>query len=247
VRPASAYACLHARLQARHGARPGALLWRAIDSARVADHLLEVARASCLRPWVQGFGPRSTAHEVERELRARWRAYCLGIAAYQPAADRAATRWLALLPWLPAAAALLRGAPAAPWMRADPQLAALAAADPGARPAEFAAGEFAPLVAAEASGEAARDFDAHWRRLVAAHSAAERAGVTRVASALALARVASTAALGHGEQLLERVFRRVPQTAVATSAHLLLVRRDADRLRAALLRALLFERGAAAA
>jgi len=247
MRRASAYACLHARLQARHGARPGAPLWRAIDSARLADHLLEVARASGARSWVQGFGARSTAHEVERELRARWHAYCLGVAAWQPVADRPATRWLALLPWLPAAGALLRGAPATPWMRADSRLAAVAVADPGARPAEFAAGEFAPLVSAEASGDPVRDFDTHWRALIAAPSAAERAGVVRVVRALALARVGSAAALGHAEQLLERVFRRVPQTAVATSAHLLIVRRDTDRLRAALTRTLLFEPGRAAA
>lgn len=136
-----------ARIQARYGERPEESTWQALANARELGSLYEGIRACGLRRWIAGLDSASDSHAIEIALRARWRESVDELASWMPDAWRAATRWIACLPDLPAMCRLARGEPALPWMEHDPVLKDYACADPAERRLRLTQGAlaFAPL------------------------------------------------------------------------------------------------------
>jgi hypothetical protein len=138
-----------ARLQARHGQRADELSWQRLEIIREFPALLDVARASPLRPWLVGITQDSPPHRIEAVLRSHWRAHVAEVAAWMPRPWQPALQWCALLPDLPVLQHLLHGGTAVGWMRQDPDYRALCDTAPGMHPAERAAawsrGPFGPL------------------------------------------------------------------------------------------------------
>ena len=112
----------HARMSARHGARPDDLAWRRIEPLRELGPMLETARATALRRWLAGIGPSTPSHAIEALLRRRWRETVAEVASWMPEAWQPSIAWCARLPLLPAIAHLARGGAPLPWMRDEPAL-----------------------------------------------------------------------------------------------------------------------------
>lgn len=120
---------IQARLQARHGQRPGEDRWRLMESATDLGSYLQYARATALSPWVQHLPPQADVHQIERSLRQSWYTYATEVAGWAPGEWRPAIRWTAYLVDLPHIAHLARGGSVRPWMLEDPRLAPLAMED----------------------------------------------------------------------------------------------------------------------
>jgi hypothetical protein len=129
--PRSAY--LQARLQARHGDRPGADDWRLIEASADLSHFLEAIRRSALKRWVTDLNPDMDPQAIERALRSAWRDTVDQVAGWAPPAWGPAVSWLRWLPDLPAIDHLMRGGKVPPWMRSDPVMRALAYDEPQRR------------------------------------------------------------------------------------------------------------------
>jgi hypothetical protein len=122
-----------ARLQARFGARPGAVAWHRIETMRELPALFEAARATAFRPLVAGLAPDQPVHELETGLRAHWREVAREVTGWLPGAWQRAAAWFAVIPDLPVIEHLLHGGTAYEWMRGDTVFGALANADLQAR------------------------------------------------------------------------------------------------------------------
>jgi len=189
-----------------------------LSASRGADRYLDVLRQTrLLAP------PESvTAHDLdafELYLVGTWRADCAEVAAWHPPRWRAAYRWCARLADLRVLASLRDPAPASGWARADPWLAALAAAAPAERGAALAAAGLGPLGAAFATdtslGSAWR---VHWRAL---WPAVTRATARRLGELEKLWTEGTSGEAAGAErrarlaEQLERHYRRCRGTAVA--------------------------------
>ena len=154
-----------ARIGARHGERPSERDWHAIETARELAPLLEVVHGTSLRPWLAGIDAGSDFHRIESTLRARWRAVVAEVAGWMPTRWRPALAWWATLPDLAPLQHLARGEEPAPWMRDDPTWRAVCAAAPASRAALLADGPLAPLAVAWSAPETvAPTWQAEWRR-----------------------------------------------------------------------------------
>lgn len=234
-----------ARLQARHGERPGPGFWQQLAATRDATQYLRLARTGALRHWTRGLGPEAGIHEVERAFRHAWRAYVAEIATWQPAAWRPALRFLDTLPDLEFAEHVAGGAPAADWFGADPRLRELQAS--GAPGAGWSAELLAARTGRSDMGGAWR---ARWRaRWPAGAEPAIAESLERLAEQVAAhfqqpARAASapgaSALRAELARVLTRCFRREARSIAAAVAHLGLVAIDAERLRWGLLRRIAF-------
>lgn len=127
------FAYVQARLQARHGQRPGEERWRLLESTPDIASYLQSARSTALRPWVAHMPAESSHHQVERSLRDDWEAYVAEVSAWVPTPWRSSVDWFATLPYLPFFAHLVRDEPVPGWMREDMTLAHLATEDPDRR------------------------------------------------------------------------------------------------------------------
>jgi len=134
-----------ARLQARFGARPDAVVWRRIEAIREMSALFEAARSTAFRPLVAGLAPDDDVHALEAGLRAHWRELASEVTGWLPGAWQRAAEWFARIPDLPVIDHLLRGGAAHGWMRADPVFGALAEVEPAARRRALAEGPLAEL------------------------------------------------------------------------------------------------------
>jgi hypothetical protein len=234
-----------ARLSARFGARPDELAWRRIEHLRDLAALIDAARTSAFARWITGIGPTSPPHEIERELRTRFREQVMEVAAWMPEAWQSSVAWCATLADLPVVSYLARGGAALSWMGDDPvtrDLTEREAAGFGAAPV---GGALAPLSAAWTEPERlARLWRAEWRRRLPRGDAEDRALLDALARALAAHRAAlRDPALSDGTPLrralqakLTLLFRRAmldPAAAFVFVAHVAL---DLERLRAELLR-----------
>jgi hypothetical protein len=197
-----------ARMQARHGERPGEALWLKLRSARGNAALLELARACGLRRWVAGLVPESPSHEIESKLKSRLREAIAEVAAWVPAPWRAAVLHTQALVDLPAALYLARGEPPRLWMQGVNATAEASAA------------------------EALAGWEARWRALWPQEDAAAFTGVEALLR-LAQAHLRSQARL---DPALAVLFRRYAGEPAAAFAFLLLAALEIGRLRAALLR-----------
>jgi len=91
LHPEFAYA--QARLQARHGRRPGPPAWQALEASRTAAHGLAVAKAGPLARWTDALDDAGDAHRIEGHLRAAWRRYVDEVAHWLPVRWQASVRW----------------------------------------------------------------------------------------------------------------------------------------------------------
>lgn len=127
------FAYVQARLQARHGQRPGEERWRLLESTPDIASYLQGARSTSLRPWVAHMPAESSPHQVERSLRGDWEAYVAELSAWMPSSWRASVDWFSTLPYLPFFTHLVRDQPIPAWMRDDMTLAHLTSEDPDRR------------------------------------------------------------------------------------------------------------------
>lgn len=246
------YDYIQARLQARHGQRPDAALWQRLGALRDLPLFLQTARASGLRPWLEGFTPETPAHRMEQLLRQRFRAEAERVARWQPRPWQAATAWLAHWIDLPALGGLLRDERPPEWMLSDPDYAPLAELPRSARAEALLHSRWAELGKElhAVAGKPANVRDtwfAHWHRLWPRDDARARAQVEQLAEALQRppGGPAGTAAQDAARRTqwtdwLKYRFRQMPQAPVTSLLHLFLLAQDMERLRGELLQRRLF-------
>lgn len=243
------FAYVQARLQARHGRRPDALVWQLLESSRTVGHYLALARSGVWADWTDSLDERGDSHRIECDLRARWRQYVDEVAAWLPQRWQPATRWFAVIGELPLIEALRRDATVWRWLHADEHLAAFAQPDPDERTTALRRASLLPFAALRTGRddrEAATIWLDEWRRLTPddGHDTAlldrpAKLLLPRLAEADAARSAAAQAARGS----LLKLFRRHAGSAVAVFAHLALVALDVERLRGGLVVRCLFPPG----
>lgn len=100
-----------ARAWARQGARPGDLEWRRIETLRGLAQALEAARATSMRPWLDGLAADASGEQIDTTLRARWPLLVDEAAAWLPERWQSAVQWCACWPDLPRLQHIARGGP----------------------------------------------------------------------------------------------------------------------------------------
>ncbi|KAB2911555.1 MAG: hypothetical protein F9K29_22230 [Hyphomicrobiaceae bacterium] len=247
---------VQARVQSRHGERPGEGAWQALESARSFSHCLERARSGNLGRLTGRIGPADDGHTVELRLREARRAYVDEVAGWTPRPWRAAVGWCAIWPELPLLAYLLEGGDAWRWMARDPLLGPLTASAAPDRRERLKDMGWAPLLPT-GSGQQARDIASgwldHWRQLWPPCADAQRRQLDRLIAVVgrSFGRMAHAEA-GSASAPLQRdlgdrlsgLFRAASPGPAAVICHLGLVALDFERLRGALLRRLLLHDGA---
>jgi hypothetical protein len=240
-----------ARLNARHGRRLREADWRRIESLRELGPLLEAARGTAMQAWLGGITAESSAHQVEATLRRRWREIVAEVAAWMPASWRAAIAWWAVLPDLAPLQHLAAQGEPAPWMRDDSTWRELCAAEPAARAARLAGGPLAALaVAWPAPQMLAGAWRAEWQRRWPPRRRAAGDTLARLVHALLDHERAFVAAdpaqgwllRGALRAQLVLLLRRATLEPAAAFIHLALCALDLERLRAELLRRIVFAR-----
>ena len=241
----------HARIGARHGDRLRESDWHAIETLRDLAPLLELARSTTLRPWLAGIDAASDPHGIESALRERWRATVAEVAGWMPKRWRPALEWWGTLPDLAPLQHLARGEAPSDWMREDAAWRTLAAAAPGARAGLPVEGPLAALSsvwsAPETLGEA---WDAEWRRRWPSGRHGQAATLQPLARVWAAhGRRLAGAQSGEGGLLrtslradLALLLRHAILEPAAAFIHLALCAIDLERLRAELLRRVVFGR-----
>ena len=245
--------------QARIGARQGERLreadWHRIEVLRELRPLLELARRTALRPWLAGIDADSSVHRVEAALRDRWRALVDEVASWMPDAWRPALSWWAVLPDLAPLQHLARGEQPPAWMRDDDAWRELCASGPEARAARLVDGPLAALATAWSAPQTLpRAWQAEWRRRWPGQGREAGDMLERVADALmAHERTFAVATAGQGWLLrgslrpqLALLLRRAALHPAVAFIHLALCALDLERLRAELVRRIVFARWAVA-
>ena len=244
-----------ARIGARHGERLREADWQRIEVLRELRPLVDQARNTALRPWLEGIDASSDAHRIESTLRARWRAIVAEVADWMPAEWRRAILWCATLPDLAPFEHLARGDEPPLWMRDDETWRDVCSEAPASRPARLAEGPLAALVVAWPAPEAlAQAWNAEWRRRwpVLRRDAEEmlervaRAWTLRVDRSIAPTDADGWFLRGARPSQLSLLLRRAALQPAAAFIHLALCAIDLDRLRAELLARVVFGRWKAA-
>lgn len=91
----------HARIWARWGQRADAVQWRRLEVTRELAAVLVQARGGPLAGWLEGLEAGAGLHEIDRRLRARWRARADELAGWLPQRWHDAMRACATLVDLP--------------------------------------------------------------------------------------------------------------------------------------------------
>lgn len=215
-----------ARMQSRHGARPGPHAWAKLHASITLATLVEGLRACGLDAWVAGLDPACPQDELEMFLRERLRARIGEVGRWMPEAWEAAFARVRGLVDLPARQHLERGGAPLAWMARDPPLAGEARleADPGRasrarrRWIDAWRASWPPCPEGEAAGleELVAAIEAHLQ--VFARAPPDEAGTLRLDL----------------ERRLTALFRRHALAPAAAFAHLALVALDLERVRAEL-------------
>ena len=232
-----------ARMQARFGERPGAALWRELDSVRDLGAYLDSLQGTPLRGWVAGIDASGDLHHIELRLRERFRSHIHEVARWMPGVWSPAVRGIAQLLDLPARAHLYSGHRPLSWMMQEPGLRALAAD----------AGEGRLAIAGFARAESREDraaWLAEWERRWPVGDGESRLAMTSIIATLSrhLERFRLAPARdgwclrAELEQNLRVLFRRLALQPEACFAYLGLVALDLERLRAQLVRRALWLR-----
>jgi hypothetical protein len=237
---------MHARL----GRRPPEGAWRSIEHSREVAPILDLCRDTSLQAVVKELAASCDLHAVDRAVRENWRRTVAEALAWMPADFAAALAWCRVVPLLPALAHLARGGPAASWMRADPDLAEVAAAATAQRAATIAKGFLAPLASSwNSPGTLAQSWSGEWKRRLPPAALAGTA-LSGLARDLGRHFAQFHAAAAHEAPQLRRdlearlaaCFRRNPLEPAAAFAWLGLTALDLERLRGELARRLAFPR-----
>jgi len=241
----------HARQHARHGRRIDEAGWRPIETMRELAALLELARGTALRPWLVDITVDSGAHRIEAVLRGHWRALVAEVVAWMPERWQPALAWCAVLPDLAPLQYLARGGEPVAWMHDDVALRDLCAAPAQARVAVLDAGPLAALASAWAEPHAVgQAWQAEWHRRLPPSTGDAAETLRQLERTLLEHRGSFVAATqGQGWQLraslharLSLLLRRSALEPAAAFIHLALSALELERLRAELLRRVLFPR-----
>jgi hypothetical protein len=242
----SAFAYAQARLQARHGQRPGPLDWRRLQGVEDVAHYLQVARRTRLATWVEELHGSDHSDVIELVLRRRFCTHIDEVRGWLPQPWRDSSAWLKRLPDLPAIQYLLSGQEPPAWMSRDLQLRPFTQRDSRQRRQALRDSDCAPLVAAWERGETL--LGAWFRHWNAAWTTQGRQGLEQLSACLR--RFVQSPATVDGEDVgirpdilearLVGLFRRYSFQPAACYAHLALTALDLMRLRAELLRRTLF-------
>lgn len=244
--PGLEYAC--ARVQAALGGHPSEALWRQVESARDTAALLEAARASpFLTACTAGLTATSSLHTVESRLRGRLDACCEQLAGWLPREWHAACAWVRTLVHLPAVFHLYHGGAPYGWMHDEPFLAPYLDADLATRQRTIAGSALAPLAAHWSSGaRLLRAWLAEWRRRRPQRAdsdslrALERAVEEHLAAFSATDPQRAWAERAALRARLARLLHAAVLEPAAAFAYLAIAALDVERLRAALVRCVLF-------
>lgn len=240
---------IQARLQARHGRRPDPALWQRLGALRDLALFLQTARASGLRPWLDGFTPETPAHRMEQLLRQRFRAEAAQVTHWQPVPWQAASAWTAHWIDLPALGGLLRDERTPEWMLSDPDYGVLAQLPRTTRADALRQSRWADLGAELGRGhETLRAaWFAGWRRLWPPRGTRVRAQVEHLAAALEQPQDSAAATPSQDAAQRERWqnwlnlrFRQMPRAPITSLLHLFALAQDMERLRGELLQRRLF-------
>lgn len=246
-----AFAYAQARLQARHGQRPGPLDWRRLQGVEDVVHYLQVARRTRLAPWVEDLHGEYDSDAVELVLRRRFYEYIDEVGQWLPQPWRESSGWLKRFPDLPALQHLMSGQEPPAWMSRDTQLRPFTPGDSGQRRRALRDSDCAVLVVAWERGETLTGaWLRHWR---ASWTTQATPGLEQLAACLRRFLRSSGAVEGGGfeqrrealQARLTSIFRRYSFQPAACYAHLALTALDLMRLRAELLRRILFAGGEA--
>ena len=245
---AAQFAYAQSRLQARHGARADAPVWRRLQGSGDLASYLQAAGQSPLRGWTAGLHAGNSSHDVELALRTHYRQYVGEVARWLPARWDVVVRALAQLPDLPALQHLLGGGSAPAWMRDDPALRIRASEDPATRTATLEQPELAWLASAwQREIALPLAWIDHWRTLWP-DAPRQSVGLQHL-GALLLRHIREIhAAVGTQtdvlrERLMNRLtgaFRRYSFQPAAACAHIGIMALDVERLRADLVERAVF-------
>jgi hypothetical protein len=119
----AAFGYVQARVQARLAGLPRESDWQRLEATRSLSAFLEESRITALKPWVAGLSGASDAHDIDRGVRAIYRAEIEAAARWVPEPWRASVRWVQWLPQLSALGQGLKAGRAPDWMARDPFLA----------------------------------------------------------------------------------------------------------------------------
>jgi hypothetical protein len=245
----AAFGYVQARVQARLAGLPREGDWQRLEATRSFSAFLEESRTTALKPWVVGLSGTSDAHDIDRGVRAIFRAEVDAAARWVPDAWRAAVRWVQWLPQLPALAQGLRAGRAPEWMARDPFLAGLVGAQGELDRAALQAAGLGLLVEAAAEGrDLAEVWIVEWRGRCPSVRRRFRESLDRLAATLLDHQRQFLAAapdrtwplrrdLDHRLRHLFHVFLLQP---AGLFAYLALVAVELERLRAALVSRALF-------
>lgn len=244
------FAYAQARLQARIGQRPTSGVWQSLEVSQGLSHYLHSVRATSLRSSVQTLSEHADAHVIERSLRKDWQRQVEQMTTWLPTRWQQAVLWVRTAVDLPAVVHLMRGGSVFSWMREDPALQAIAAADADTRLRELSATEMAPLADQLADSKTAvAAWVAHWRSLWPPQPS-QHAGLEKLSQHLRdhmgvmqsadVAVSEMTAQKERLERQLVRLIRTHQQRPVAMFSYLGLLALDLQRLRGGLVRRALF-------
>jgi len=242
------FAYAQARLQARHGQRADAQVWRRLHSTGDLANYLQIARQTVLRPWVIGIDSSQSSHDIEFSLRRQFCRYVDDVSHWLPADWRAAFQALKRLPDLPALQHLLVGASVPAWMLDDPGLRPFASESARLRMEAIQASEYGYLLQAWQRGETLYgawydNWQHQWPGPARLKVAMEQLGRLLLQHVRSQGSGSVSSTRQRREVLVTRlngVFRKISFQPAAAFAHLALVALDLEQLRGDLLSRKLF-------
>jgi hypothetical protein len=240
-----------ARLQGLRSRRPSAAEWVALEATLGLDEYLARARQAPFGLWIESLGTEPALHEIDRVLRAAFRAECTRLASWYGEPWNRALAQLAAILDLPLLAALRRGAVLPASAGDDPVWRGLIAA-PADERFQLATGLQPPPDSSGAT-TSLEDWARAWLAALPACTPETRAGFAALARAAvefqrrgAAADRFATPALRMHERLA-LLFRRHAGTPVAMACEIAAAALDLQRLRAGLVRRVLAQRAASVA
>ena len=249
--PFYGFAYVQARVQARVGRLLGEQQWLHLAAARSLSSYLEEARTTALRPWVRGFSLASDSHDIERGIRAQFRATVQEAAGWTQPDWRPALHWVGWLIDLPMLHHLLQGKPMPAWAADDPRYSGYLQETGGISRAAIQDAGGKPLFAAWERGERLdAAWLAHWQALLPRCNRQATRNLSRLADLL-LRHGRDFGSLGLDQTRVARqalrdsmqhLFHRHLLQPAGLFIYLCLVACDLERLRGALVRRALFTR-----